>query len=100
MADVRQRPSKNPTECRDSHALLSVVLCCCCTLGILIGGYSLYQQQELEERLQVLEGEYQVLRKIVLEKKVQQAVRIKTDPDKLLRRETRNADCICPAGMF
>lgn len=81
-------------------ALYTIILWSLCTLGLIVAGYGLYRQQYLEKRLMTAEAEMQALRRMVLEKQArQQQWRMRSDPDKLLARETREAvECACPAG--
>ncbi|CAH0399260.1 unnamed protein product [Chilo suppressalis] len=74
----------------DKSALNNAVLWCLSVFVLLFSGYGLYRQHCLEQRVLVLEKEQLMLKKLVQQNPV--------DPEKLLRRETRDAnDCICPA---
>lgn len=75
-------------------------------MGLIVAGYGLYRQNFFEERLVMAEKEMQALRRMVLEaqgeRQRQQQQRLpRTDPDKVLARETREAvECACPAGKW
>lgn len=82
----------------DINALNSVVLWCLCVFALIISGYSLYRQHLLEQKLMALEDQHWELRSWV-QKREKTREMIKLEPDKLLKRETRETnDCICPAG--
>lgn len=98
----QEKAGKN-YDCSKSNGLYCVVLWCFCAMGILTGGYSLYRQQFLEDRLMILEEQYMELRGVIMAQRPTWVTRLKMyEEDKVsptLYRQTRDVnDCICPQG--
>ncbi|XP_075976421.1 uncharacterized protein LOC142976756 [Anticarsia gemmatalis] len=82
--------------CRDGgkNVLNSVVMWCCCGFFFVICGYGLYRQHCLEQRVLVLEQQFQEFRRgVQLEEPVASA-----QGPQLSRKERDVGDCICPPG--
>lgn len=81
-----------PRESDKKKVLNTVVLWCCSGFFFILCGYGLYRQHCLEQRV------------LVLEKQFEDFMRAASGPqpkqqELALRRETRDAgDCVCPAG--
>lgn len=87
----------NPNFRQDSgkNVLNTVVLWCVCGFFFIICGYGLYRQHCLEQRMIVLEKQFDDLRRGV---KVEEPV-LNPGPE-LTRKERDVGDCICPAGQW
>lgn len=97
---VESRGTNNQCDCSKALGLYSVILWCCCALGIMIGGYSLYRQQFLEDRLILLEEQQAALRAAVMVPVQHERLRkpLMHRNTRSLLRPARDADCLCPQG--
>ncbi|XP_028178894.1 uncharacterized protein LOC114366265 [Ostrinia furnacalis] len=85
--------SRTRIECK-KPALNNIVLWCCSVFVMVVCGYGLYRQHCLEQRVLVLEKQQLLLKGLLVKESPVEA-------DKLLRRQTRDAnDCICPADQL
>lgn len=78
----------------DKNILNTIVLWCCCGFFFIICGYGLYRQHCLEQRVIVLEQQFQELRKEVQN---EESVLNVQGPE-LSRKERDVGDCLCPPG--
>lgn len=81
------------------------VLWCACAMSLVSGGYSLYRQQGLADRLSLLEEQHLALRSAVLEpqqplvERLRREVLARPSVYWRQRRSIRDyGDCMCPPG--
>lgn len=81
-----------PKESDKKKVLNTVVLWCCSGFFFILCGYGLYRQHCLEERVLVLEKQFEEFVRSTREEQPKHH-------ELALRRETRDvSDCVCPAG--
>lgn len=66
----------------------------------MICGYGLYRQHLLEERVLVIEREFKEFKRRVEVNSDPPMGRKEVEKEIVLQRETRDAECICPAGKL
>lgn len=79
----------------DKNVLNIVVLWCCCLFFFVICGYGLYRQHTLEQRVIVLEKQFEELSRGPAGR-VEEPV-LSAGPE-LSRKQRDVGDCICPPG--
>ncbi|KAJ8724209.1 hypothetical protein PYW08_015683 [Mythimna loreyi] len=80
----------------DKNVLNIVVLWCCCLFFFVICGYGLYRHHTLEQRVIVLEKQFEEFRREAA--KAEEPV-LSTAPE-LSRKERDVGDCICPPAAL